>query len=38
MAEDQDDDPVLMIRNEWELGRFQQEWPAVRFATVKERS
>lgn len=37
MAEDQDDDPVLLIRNDWELGRFQQEWPQIRFSTVKER-
>jgi peptide chain release factor 3 len=38
MAEDQDDDPVLLIRNPWELGRFEQDWPNVRFGTVKERS
>jgi peptide chain release factor 3 len=38
MAEDQDDDPVLLIRNPWELGRFEQEWPKVKFGTVKERS
>jgi peptide chain release factor 3 len=38
MAEDQDDDPVLLIRNSWELGRFEQEWPKVKFGTVKERS
>ena len=38
MAEDQDDDPVLLIRNAWELGRFEQDWPKVKFGTVKERS
>ena len=38
MAEDQDDDPVLLIRNAWELGRFEQDWPKLRFTTVKERS
>ncbi|HEY0116913.1 MAG TPA: peptide chain release factor 3, partial [Allosphingosinicella sp.] len=38
MAEDQDDDPVLLIRNAWELGRFEQEWPKLKFGTVKERS
>jgi peptide chain release factor 3 len=37
MAEDGDGDPVLMMRNEWELGRYQQEWPAIRFTSVKER-
>ena len=38
MAEDGDGDPVLLMRNAWELGRFQQEWPAIRFTSVKERS
>ena len=38
MAEDSDGAPVLMMRNEWELGRYQQEWPNIRFASVKERS
>jgi peptide chain release factor 3 len=36
-AEDADGAPVLLIRNEWELGRYQQEWPKVRFANVRER-
>ena len=38
MAEDADGAPVLLLRNEWELGRFQQDWPKVRFANVRERS
>jgi peptide chain release factor 3 len=38
MAEDADGAPVLMLRNDWELGRFQQDWPAIRFAGVRERS
>jgi peptide chain release factor 3 len=38
MAEDGDGAPVLMMRNEWELGRFQQDWPQIRFASVRERS
>jgi peptide chain release factor 3 len=37
MAEDGDGDPVLMMRNPWELGRFQQDWPKIRFTSVKER-
>ncbi len=37
MAEDGDGDPVLMMRNAWELGRFQQDWPKIRFTSVKER-
>ena len=38
MADDQDEAPVLLIRNEWELGRFREEWPEIEFATVRERS
>ena len=37
-AEDADGAPVLLIRNDWELGRLQQEWPKVKFASVRERS
>ncbi|HEX8585718.1 MAG TPA: peptide chain release factor 3 [Allosphingosinicella sp.] len=37
MAEDADGEPVLMMRNAWEMGRFEQEWPSVRFANVRER-
>ena len=37
IAEDQDDAPVLMMRNAWEFGRFQQEWPDVEFLSVRER-
>lgn len=37
MAEDGDGDPVLMMRNAWEFGRLQQEWPNIRFTSVKER-
>jgi peptide chain release factor 3 len=36
-AEDVDGAPVLLIRNAWELGRFQQDWPNVRFESVRER-
>ena len=37
-AEDADGAPVLLIRNPWELGRFEQDWPKVKFASVRERS
>lgn len=37
MAEDQDDAPVLMMRNDWEFGRFVEEWPDVEFLAVRER-
>ncbi|MEA3000796.1 MAG: peptide chain release factor 3 [Sphingomonadales bacterium] len=36
-ADDADGAPVLLIRNPWELGRFQQDWPNIRFANVRER-
>ncbi|MEA3050653.1 MAG: peptide chain release factor 3 [Sphingomonadales bacterium] len=36
-AEDADGAPVLLIRNAWELGRFQQDWPGIRFASIRER-
>jgi peptide chain release factor 3 len=38
MAEDGDGAPVLLLRNDWELGRTRQEWPGIRFTSVKERS
>ncbi|MGI8706509.1 MAG: peptide chain release factor 3 [Sphingomicrobium sp.] len=38
MAEDQDDAPVLMMRNDWEFGRFVEEWPDVEFLAVRERT
>ena len=37
MAEDQDGEPVLMMRNDWEFGRFQEEWPEIEFVAVRER-
>jgi len=37
MAEDADGEPVLMMRNAWEMSRFEQDWPKVRFANVRER-
>jgi len=36
-AEDVDGAPVLLIRNAWELGRFQEDWPRIRFESVRER-
>ncbi|HYJ28931.1 MAG TPA: peptide chain release factor 3 [Allosphingosinicella sp.] len=37
MAEDGDGAPVLLLRNAWELSRTEQDWPAIRFTSVKER-
>jgi peptide chain release factor 3 len=36
-AEDADGAPVLLIRNAWELARFQQDWPKITFAAIRER-
>ena len=37
MALDQDETPVLLMRNAWEFERFVKEWPDVEFAAVRER-
>ncbi len=37
LAEDADGETVLLIRNDWELNRFRQDWPEVNFAAVRER-
>jgi peptide chain release factor 3 len=36
-AEDADGEAVLMMRNDWEMARFAQDWPKIRFASVRER-
>jgi len=38
LADDQDDVPVLLMRNAWEFGRFQKDWPGIEFSAVRERS
>jgi peptide chain release factor 3 len=38
LAEDADGAAVMLLRNDWELGRFQQDWPKVKFASVRERN
>ena len=38
MADDQDGEPVLMMRNAWEFGRFVEDWPEVEFLAVRERT
>lgn len=37
MADDQDGAPVLLMRNDWEFGRFVEEWPKIEFLAVRER-
>ncbi len=38
LALDQDETPVLMMRNQWEFDRFVEEWPDIEFAAVRDRS
>ncbi len=38
MADDQDNVPVLLMRNVWEFGRLQEDWPGVKFSAVRERN
>ena len=38
LALDQDETPVLLMRNAWEFDRFVEEWPGVQFAAVRERT
>ncbi len=38
LALDQDETPVLLMRNAWEFDRFVKEWPEVEFAAVRDRS
>jgi peptide chain release factor 3 len=38
MAEDRDDAPVFLARNNWELNRTMEEWPDLRFQKTRERS
>jgi peptide chain release factor 3 len=37
-ATDQDDVPVLLMRNAWEFGRLQQDWPGITFSAIRERN
>jgi peptide chain release factor 3 len=38
MAEDVDDSPVFLARNNWELNHTIKEWPDLRFLTTRERA
>jgi peptide chain release factor 3 len=37
-ATDQDDVPVLLMRNAWEFSRLQQDWPGITFSAIRERN
>ena len=38
MAEDRDENPVLLVRNRWELDRLERNFPDITFSRVRERS
>jgi peptide chain release factor 3 len=37
LAQDRDGNPVYLARNGWDLGRVQEDFPAVRFTATRER-
>jgi peptide chain release factor 3 len=37
LAEDGDGNPVFMARNNWDLGRAQEDFPKIRFTATRER-
>lgn len=38
LATDRDGNPVYLARNSWDLGRVQEDFPAVRFTATRERA
>ena len=38
MSEDRDGAPVYLVRNDFELNWTRERWPAIRFATTRERA
>ena len=38
VAEDRDNVPVLLVRDSWELGRIQRDYPDLQFLTSKDRA
>ncbi len=37
IGEDSDGHPVALVRNSWEMGEFERNFPKLRFVTVRER-
>jgi peptide chain release factor 3 len=37
LGEDRDKTPVYLARNDWDLGRVQQDWPDMKFSATRER-
>ncbi|MFO1071205.1 MAG: peptide chain release factor 3 [Geminicoccaceae bacterium] len=38
LAEDRDGNPVYLARNNWDLGRVQEDFPKIRFTATRERA
>jgi peptide chain release factor 3 len=38
IAEDRTGAPVFLVRNSWDLRRAERDWPAISFATTRERT
>jgi len=38
LAMDRDGNPVYLARNNWDLGRIQEDFPAIRFSAARERA
>ncbi len=38
LAEDRDGQPVFLARNNWDLGRIQEDFPKIRFQKTRERA
>ena len=37
LGQDRDETPVYLARNDWDLGKVQQDWPEIKFSEVRER-
>lgn len=37
LGEDRDKTPVYMARNDWDMGRIQDDWPQLKFSETRER-
>ena len=37
LAEDRDQTPVYMARNDWDMGRIQDDWTQLKFSETRER-
>ncbi|MCI5060976.1 MAG: peptide chain release factor 3 [Alphaproteobacteria bacterium] len=37
LGQDRDETPVYLARNDWDLGRIQEDWPDLKFSATRER-